>query len=155
VDKFTVVHSNGIHTVKIWFCACYGDRSLPKFQLLRCSWLPASREDPQTAVTFDVLHSHHLILLQGKVSQEDYYISISRLTDNTGNDPPKVRKLCCILMTYTNLVKDRYLKFFRAVWMWEHLKLLKRSGRGHKPEGVDGTKPGQCAVECAACPEPK
>jgi hypothetical protein len=32
--------------------------------------------------------------------------------------------------------------------------LLKRSGRGHEPEGVEGTKPGQCAVECPACPHP-
>jgi hypothetical protein len=32
--------------------------------------------------------------------------------------------------------------------------LLKRSGRGHETEGVDGTKPGQCAVECPACPHP-
>jgi hypothetical protein len=32
--------------------------------------------------------------------------------------------------------------------------LLKRSGRGHDPEGVEGTKPGQCAVECPVCPHP-
>lgn len=32
--------------------------------------------------------------------------------------------------------------------------LLKRSGRGHEVEGVDGTGPGQCAVECPACPHP-
>jgi hypothetical protein len=32
--------------------------------------------------------------------------------------------------------------------------LLKRSGRGHEPEGVEGTKPGQCAVECPVCPHP-
>jgi hypothetical protein len=32
--------------------------------------------------------------------------------------------------------------------------LIKRSGRGHEPEGVEGTKPGQCAVECPVCPHP-
>jgi len=58
-------------------------------------------------------------------------------------------------MTCTDFVKDRYTEFFRAVWMWEHLKLVKRSGRGHEPEGVDGTKPGQIAVECPACPDPE
>jgi hypothetical protein len=32
--------------------------------------------------------------------------------------------------------------------------LLKRSGRGHEPEGIEETKPGQCAVECPVCPHP-
>jgi CxC2 like cysteine cluster associated with KDZ transposases len=90
LDNFTVVHTNGIHTVKVRLCACYGERSQPKFQLLRCSWLPASTEDPHTAFTFDVLNAYHLLSLQGKVSREDYYLSISRHTDNTGLDPPKV-----------------------------------------------------------------
>jgi hypothetical protein len=89
LDKFTVVHMNGIHTVKVRLCACYGERSQPKFQLLRYSWLPASTEDLQTAFTFEVLNAYHLLSLQGKVSREDYYLSISRHTDNTGLDPPK------------------------------------------------------------------
>jgi hypothetical protein len=89
LDKFTVVHTNGIHTVKVRFCACYGEDSQPKFQLLRCSWLPASAEDPHTAFTFEVLNAYHLLSLQGKVSREDYYLSISRHTDNTGIDTPK------------------------------------------------------------------
>jgi CxC2 like cysteine cluster associated with KDZ transposases len=89
LDNFTVVHTNGIHTVKVRFCACYGEHSQPKFQLLRCSWLPASTENPHTAFTFDVLNAYHLLSLQGKISREDYYLSISRHTDNTGLDPPK------------------------------------------------------------------
>jgi hypothetical protein len=35
--------------------------------------------------------------------------------------------------------------------MWAHLKTLKRSGRGHDPAG---TKEGECAVLCPACPQP-
>lgn len=38
---------------------------------------------------------------------------------------------------------------------WRYLKLLKRSGRGHDPDGVEATKPGECAVECPACPHPE
>jgi hypothetical protein len=91
LDGFTVVHTNGIHTVKIQLCACHGDHSQSKFQLLRCSWLPSTSEDPQSAFTFDVLDSYHLLSLQGKVSREDFYIFISRRTDNTGLDPPKVK----------------------------------------------------------------
>ncbi|KAF9458781.1 hypothetical protein BDZ94DRAFT_1284675 [Collybia nuda] len=37
---------------------------------------------------------------------------------------------------------------------WRHLTLLKRSGRGHSPTGVEGTKQGECAALCPACPQP-
>jgi hypothetical protein len=37
---------------------------------------------------------------------------------------------------------------------WRHLRLLKRTGRGHDPSGVQGTKPGECVVLCLACPLP-
>jgi hypothetical protein len=37
---------------------------------------------------------------------------------------------------------------------WRHLKMLKRSGRGHDPAGVEATKEGQLAVLCPACPQP-
>lgn len=37
---------------------------------------------------------------------------------------------------------------------WRHSKMLKRGGRGHDPEGVMGTKEGQLAVLCPACPQP-
>lgn len=32
--------------------------------------------------------------------------------------------------------------------------MLKRFGRGHDPSGPEGTKPGDLALECAACPHP-
>lgn len=32
--------------------------------------------------------------------------------------------------------------------------MLKRSGRGHDPLGVESTVDGECAVECPACPHP-
>lgn len=32
--------------------------------------------------------------------------------------------------------------------------MLKRSGRGHDPLGIDSTVNGECAVECPACPQP-
>lgn len=34
------------------------------------------------------------------------------------------------------------------------MKMLKRAGRGHDNRGVDGTKPGELAVVCTACPCP-
>lgn len=37
---------------------------------------------------------------------------------------------------------------------WRNLELLMRGGRGHTPEGVAGTKVGELAVRCRACPHP-
>lgn len=37
---------------------------------------------------------------------------------------------------------------------WRHLILLKWMGRGHDPAGVKGTREGECAVLCPACPHP-
>lgn len=35
---------------------------------------------------------------------------------------------------------------------WSFLKRLKRSGRGHDPNGLKATKLGETAVLCWACP---
>jgi hypothetical protein len=51
-------------------------------------------------------------------------------------------------------LKYRYKQFLIVVRAWRHLKLLKRSGRGHDPGGVEATKIGECAIECPACPHP-
>lgn len=32
--------------------------------------------------------------------------------------------------------------------------MLKRSGRGCDPSGIEATIMGECAVECPACPHP-
>lgn len=32
--------------------------------------------------------------------------------------------------------------------------MLKRSGRGHDPNGVDATLQGELGIECPACPHP-
>ena len=69
----------------------------------------------------------------------DYYESLDRLTDNTG----------------TQKLKSRYKEFMRVVTQWRHLKTLKRSGRCHDPTGVAGTKSGELAILCPACPRPE
>jgi hypothetical protein len=38
--------------------------------------------------------------------------------------------------------------------IWQHLLMLKQSGRGHAPEGGAGTSQGELAIECPACPHP-
>lgn len=40
------------------------------------------------------------------------------------------------------------------VRQWRHLKMLKRAARAHSKDGVEGTKPGELALLCPACPQP-
>jgi len=42
----------------------------------------------------------------------------------------------------------------RIIRQWRNLKGLKRGGRGHDEGGIDGTKPGELALLCPACPHP-
>jgi hypothetical protein len=37
---------------------------------------------------------------------------------------------------------------------WHNLQMFKRAGRGHAADGIAGTKPGECALLCPACPQP-
>ena len=37
---------------------------------------------------------------------------------------------------------------------WRYLKMMKRSGRAHDLEGVEGTAPGELTISCPTCPRP-
>ncbi|KAF8223547.1 hypothetical protein L208DRAFT_1316269 [Tricholoma matsutake] len=41
-----------------------------------------------------------------------------------------------------------------TVQEWRHIKSVKRAGWGHNPAGIAGTRPGELAVPCRACPHP-
>ncbi|KAJ7714692.1 hypothetical protein DFH07DRAFT_762966, partial [Mycena maculata] len=49
---------------------------------------------------------------------------------------------------------ERYHEFLMMTKQWRHTRMMKRGGRGHDPEGVAKTKPGECALDCPACPLP-
>ncbi|KAH7917830.1 hypothetical protein BV22DRAFT_1108497 [Leucogyrophana mollusca] len=102
------------------------------------SYCGCDSDKPKTAATFSLLEEFHLLSLESKVSAYEYYQSLARRSCNTG-------------MT---LVKDRYEQFLRVMREWQHLKMLKRAGRGHDPMGPEGTQEGGCAVLCPACPHP-
>ncbi|KAI9061263.1 hypothetical protein FKP32DRAFT_1576322 [Trametes sanguinea] len=137
-NDFTVIALNGCHEVSLAFCGCdkasaAGDSVQ---QLLRFDLYPATDCEPNTVFTFGLIEHYHIQSLQGKISMYDYYTSLERMTDNTG----------------TTKIRDRYKAFMRVVAQWRHLKLLQRAGRGHDPSGVCGTKPGELAIRCPACP---
>ncbi|KAF7970361.1 hypothetical protein HWV62_24272 [Athelia sp. TMB] len=81
-----------------------------------------------------------LLTFESKASGFALYNTLSRATDNTGTSPHP----------------DRYAAFMRMVREWRHIKLLKRAGRGHVPEGPgpSSAAQGDCAVICPACPHP-
>ncbi|KAG6849505.1 hypothetical protein H0H93_007961 [Arthromyces matolae] len=129
VKDFALLHVNGLHEIIVHYCDCH--HVIPrKVQLLRAGLFPASTIRPKTAATFDLLRNFQLLSFMSKISALEYYQTLVRLTDNTGT---------------------RDLLMVRE---WRHIKLLKRGGRGHDTSGVAGTKAGECAVLCPACPLP-
>ncbi|KAF8065143.1 hypothetical protein FPV67DRAFT_1419520 [Lyophyllum atratum] len=136
-DNFVVVHTNGIHEVAVDFCNCEQKKDWI-LQLLRYRWLPASVDRPRTAATLSVLQQFQMLSFESKASAFEFYNTVKRLTDNTGVDTPK----------------DRYRPFLTMIREYRHLKMLKRTGRGHDSMGTAATKPGECAVLCPACPQP-
>ncbi|KAG2353833.1 hypothetical protein BDR07DRAFT_1454358 [Suillus spraguei] len=135
-DDFVVIDVHGIHEVGLDFCSCANAPSHYR-QLLRGRFFPSTTTDPRTAATFAVLEHFHLLSFESKVSTYEFYHCLARRSDNTGIKP----------------IKDRYRVFLRIVRQWRNLTLLKRSGRGHDPAGVDATQQGQLAVLCPACPQ--
>jgi hypothetical protein len=89
VQKFAVLHVNGVHEVCVDFCSC-GTKVEHRDQLLRACWWPATPLNPQTAATFEVLRQFQTLNCLGKVSGYDYHRALEMLTDNTGLNPPPV-----------------------------------------------------------------
>ncbi|KAG1785020.1 uncharacterized protein HD556DRAFT_1435293 [Suillus plorans] len=136
-DDFVIIDIFGIHEVSLDFCGCAIAESRMQ-QLLRMSLFPSTTSDPKTAATFRVLEQYHLLSFESKISAYEFYHGLRRMSDNTG----------------LLLIKDRYESFMRMIREWRHLKMLKRSGQGHDPKGVEATAQGECAVLCPACPHP-
>jgi hypothetical protein len=80
---FTVIHTNGLHRLRLHFCNCPG---APKawIQLVRSRLWPATVADPQTVVTFNVLRHFEKVNVFGHTTATDYYRAIVHMTDPTG-----------------------------------------------------------------------
>ncbi|KAH7917632.1 hypothetical protein BV22DRAFT_1108535 [Leucogyrophana mollusca] len=134
---FVVIHLNGIHHVNVDFCNC-DQRISHRQQLLRSEWFPLTVHYPQTACTLRALEHFLILMWSSKVSVYEYYVTLERLTDNTGLWVPK----------------SRYKAFMRMVRQFRHLKMLKRAGRGNIADGLSSMKSGDLAIACPACPHP-
>ncbi|KAH9895248.1 hypothetical protein C8Q73DRAFT_619173, partial [Cubamyces lactineus] len=107
-------------------------------QLLREGWFPATTSRPATVFTFDLLATFQELNFQAKTNLHDYLKTLERLTDNSGTKVPP----------------PRYRQFSHCMRLHRYITMLKRSGRGHDPSGIDTTGNGDLAVECPACPHP-
>ncbi|KAJ7479904.1 hypothetical protein FB451DRAFT_1395461 [Mycena latifolia] len=140
-SEFVVLHSNGIHEVKVNFCRY--ERAIqagsPEIQLLRAGWFLATDDRPRTCATLDVLNQFHQVTLQAKMNMYDYYGVLEKLTDNTGIKPP-----------------DHYHEWIRMCRKYRHIMLLKCCGQAaaYTMMSMGGTAPGELAIECPACPRP-
>jgi hypothetical protein len=87
----------------------------------------------------DGLELFHQMTVQAKTTMYDFYTVLEKLTDNVGNKP-----------------EDRYHEWIRMCKEYRHLMMCKRGGRAvaYDPTGIAGTKSGELAVKCPACPRP-
>lgn len=153
-----MLHTNGFHPVTVLFCQCdqvarAGDRVQ---QLLRSQLYPATLTDPSTFLTLRVLEQFHVLTLQSKITAYDFYMTLQHMTDVTGLKKNYVRGspfAVRAVVTKMNL-QDRLKPFLRVVRMWRFLKLLKRAGRGHVPDGTKNIPPGNLCLKCPACAKP-
>ncbi|KAJ7500344.1 hypothetical protein B0H11DRAFT_1714858 [Mycena galericulata] len=136
-NDFVIVDVLGVHEVSLDYCGC-GQGGLPTVQLLHARLWPATTTNPKTASTFAVLQKYHLLSFESKCAALEFYQSLARETDNL----------------HYKKDKDRYHEFLRMTRQWRHIRMLKRAGRGHDPEGIANTKLGECALLCPACPQP-
>lgn len=157
--RIVVADTNGVQAVEVRFCDCVddaGDFTREWAQLLRRGWFPATTHRPATAFTFKLLDTFQELNFQGKTNLYDFWKTIERLTDNSGSGGVFVSSpLVSAIHGPANERQNRYTQISHAVRLWRHLTALKRFTRGHDPSGPEGTKAGELALECAACPQPE
>jgi hypothetical protein len=151
-----IMHHNGFHRLTVSFCGCAQDEQSRVYgnQLLRHRLFPASSEQPKTAFTFQSLDLLCQLSSQAKVSAYNFYSSMRNLTDN-----PDLHgwPVSCLFINYSFLLitlQRKYPELTNVLRRYKHLLMLKRSGRGHDPNGVISTHPGELALDCTACPYP-
>ncbi|KAJ7749743.1 hypothetical protein B0H16DRAFT_1725007 [Mycena metata] len=160
--EFTIVDIHGVHRVSLDYCGC-GMGGHPTVQLLRAQLWPATSTNRQTAATFTVLCQYHLMLFESKCSGLEFYQSLARQSENvqykrakktTKEKEHAKERARQSGSKRRRVLKNRYPEFLRITRQWRHVRMLKRAARGHDPEGIKNTQPGECALLCPTCPQP-
>lgn len=80
--NFTVIHTNGVRLVRLYFCHCALAGEVPPYaQLLRWRLWPATCKDPESATTFEALDFFHRLSLFGKLNGYDFIRALEGATD--------------------------------------------------------------------------
>ncbi|KAJ7431195.1 hypothetical protein B0H11DRAFT_2262218 [Mycena galericulata] len=138
VRTLVVIDTSGIHRIRYRFCGCsVSDNANNLSQLLRNAWYPATKTDPDTCATFDVLELFRLLNVGGSVNAHDFISALERKTEP---------------LEASGMRRDRYKAFMRMSRQYAFLQRTRRAGRGHDPAGLVATKAGECMVICWACP---
>ncbi|KAJ7624691.1 hypothetical protein FB45DRAFT_836724 [Roridomyces roridus] len=134
-----VLDNNGIHQLEIDFCGCVGAPSICD-QLIDIGWYPATKTAPETCATLSLLKRFHTLNLQARVSAYDFYNSLEVVSERGG----------------MQVVPDRREQFTLIAREYRHVQQCKRAGRGHDEllHGIEATAPGECGIDCRACPVP-
>ncbi len=151
---FVVMDTNGLHEVKVNYCACdcQGGTNCHQ-QLLRFGWYPASLQQPRMCATLALLDHFHSLTLASKISAYNFYKSLAHVMDAMGLRVPKVSSYRPgSLWDLMNPHQSKYKYFLWVVHQFQHLKLLLHAGRGQEEGGVACTTEGELAIHCAACP---
>jgi len=80
-QRFTVVHSNGIHVTRLQFCNCLGADDRVQ-QLMQARLFPPTTTQPMSAFSFGMLREFHIHSLASKKSAFDHMGGLRRLTNN-------------------------------------------------------------------------
>jgi hypothetical protein len=157
VTDFTLLHTNGLHTIHVRFCGCPEAPSW-HVQLLCTRWWASTATYPQTAATVDLLAVFCAVNLHARANATDYYCSLERLTDDSIRASIPVSFHC-------NGIACRHLRIFswctgpvtqvssHGVCMACGTAFLE-GGRFMFLNGRHTTPPGGIALPCRACPQP-
>jgi hypothetical protein len=77
---FTVIHTNGLHRLRVWYCGCEGAPS-PFKQLLQRRLWPATTKNPRTVATFEVLWHFEILNAIGHTNATDFFQALAHSTD--------------------------------------------------------------------------
>ena len=152
---FHIVDTNGIHQMKVRFCACKGLVDRPG-QLMRAELFPATMKQPTTVFTFRLLRQFHLLHLEGKISAYDFIGALRRMSDNAF---PQRIPVCLSHMSFNpmpiDFLQDPSPQFWMVMRVWHFLTATKHQGQAHGiDDHISHRRQGNLIVHCPCCLEP-
>lgn len=95
IQKYIVVHDNGIHSLKIVPCSCTDAPSLLR-QLAAARFLPATTERPRTLFTHDVLAYFYHHTHESGATAYAFFEALRRITNDVKHDFVQVCIFCML-----------------------------------------------------------